>query len=223
MYTAGIPAYVKQTPLHCHQLRQCWYHKDTRSSVEMFAITAHRRYTLLWRHHGRDGVSKHQPHDCLLNRSFRRRSKKTSKLRVTGICVGNTPVTTEFPAQMASNAENVSIWWRHHIYEILAIHATHWGFYIYNWISKPLLCGVACQYIDTEIKTRIQVLCKSAYIYTSKEVDNPPCHLGRNEVLAMDSAIEIVNVSGLGFPDKHEDIMTWKRFQYYWLFVRGIH
>ena len=40
--------------------------------------------------------------------------KDTSKLRVTGLCVGNSPVTGEFPAQMASNAENVSIWWRHH-------------------------------------------------------------------------------------------------------------
>ena len=30
------------------------------------------------------------------------------------ICVGNSPGTGEFPAQMASNAENVSIWWRHH-------------------------------------------------------------------------------------------------------------
>ena len=45
----------------------------------------------------------------------RRRSKKTSKLRVTGLCVGNSPVTGEFPAQRASNAENVSIWWRHHV------------------------------------------------------------------------------------------------------------
>ena len=42
------------------------------------------------------------------------RSKKTSKLRVTGLCVGNSPGTGEFPAQMASNAENVSNWWRHH-------------------------------------------------------------------------------------------------------------
>ena len=50
----------------------------------------------------------------LLNRLFRRRSKKTSKLRVTGLCAGNSTVTGEFPAQMASNAENVSIWWRHH-------------------------------------------------------------------------------------------------------------
>ena len=33
---------------------------------------------------------------------------------VTGICAENSPVTGEFPAQMASDAENVSIWWRHH-------------------------------------------------------------------------------------------------------------
>ena len=30
------------------------------------------------------------------------------------LCAGNSPVTGEFPAQRASNAENVSIWWRHH-------------------------------------------------------------------------------------------------------------
>ena len=30
------------------------------------------------------------------------------------LCAGNSPVTCEFPAQMASNAKNVSIWWRHH-------------------------------------------------------------------------------------------------------------
>ena len=72
-------------------------------------------YLLLCRHNGRDGVSNHQPNECLLNRSSRRRSKKTSKLRVTGLCAGNSPVSGEFPAQMASNAENVSIWWRHHV------------------------------------------------------------------------------------------------------------
>ena len=52
--------------------------------------------------------------DCLLNRLFRRRSKKTSKLRVNGLCEGNSPVTDEFSAQRASNVENVFIWWRHH-------------------------------------------------------------------------------------------------------------
>ena len=69
---------------------------------------------LRWRHNGGDSVSNHQPRYCLLNRLFRRRSKKTSKLCVTGFCVGNSPGPGEFPAQMASNAENVSIWWRHH-------------------------------------------------------------------------------------------------------------
>ena len=51
---------------------------------------------LLWRHNGRDSVSNHQPQYCLLNRSFRRRSKNTSKLRVTDFCAGNSPVTGEF-------------------------------------------------------------------------------------------------------------------------------
>ena len=66
--------------------------------------------SLLWRPNGHDGISNHQPHNCLLNHLFRCRSKKTLKLRVTGLCVGNSPVTSEFPAQMASNAENVSIY-----------------------------------------------------------------------------------------------------------------
>ena len=89
-------------------------HMGQRCEVSMFywIICSHKNITLQWRHNGRDGVSDHQPHDCLLNRLFRRRSKKTSKLRVTGLCVGNWPITGEFPTQRASNAENVFIWWR---------------------------------------------------------------------------------------------------------------
>ena len=70
--------------------------------------------SLRWRHNEPDGVWNHQPRNCLLNHLFRPKSKKTSKLRVTGLCAGNSLGTGEFPAQMASNAENVSIWWRHH-------------------------------------------------------------------------------------------------------------
>ena len=62
----------------------------------------------------RDGASNHRLRDCLPNRLFKRRSKKTPKLRVTGLCVWDSPVTDEFPAQRASNAENVTVWWRHH-------------------------------------------------------------------------------------------------------------
>ena len=71
-------------------------------------------FTLQWRHNERDGVSNRQPIDCLLNRLFRHRSKKTSKLRVIGLCAADSTVTCEFPAQRISNAENISIWWRHH-------------------------------------------------------------------------------------------------------------
>ena len=67
---------------------------------------------LQWRQHGHDGVSNHQRLDCLLNRLFKRKSKKTPKLRITGLCEGNPPVTGGFPPQRASN---VSIWWRHHV------------------------------------------------------------------------------------------------------------
>ena len=69
---------------------------------------------LQWRHNERDGVSNHRHLGGLLNRLLRRRSKKTSKLCLTGLCEGTWPVTGEFPSQRASNAENVFIWWRHH-------------------------------------------------------------------------------------------------------------
>ena len=54
---------------------------------------------LQWRHNERDGVSNQRRLDYLLSRLFRRRSKKTSKLRVTGLCEGKSPMTGEFPAQ----------------------------------------------------------------------------------------------------------------------------
>ena len=40
------------------------------------------------------------------------RSKKTLKFRFTGLCQGVR--ADEFPAQRASNAENIAVWWRHH-------------------------------------------------------------------------------------------------------------
>ena len=71
--------------------------------------------SLRWRHSERAGVSNHRRLDCLLNRLCRRSSlKKASKLRVTGLCERNPPVTDGLPSQRASNAENVSIWWRYH-------------------------------------------------------------------------------------------------------------
>ena len=53
--------------------------------------------TFHWRHNNHDGVSNLQPHGCLLNRLFGRRSKKTSELRVTGLCAGKSPGSVNSP------------------------------------------------------------------------------------------------------------------------------
>ena len=58
-----------------------------------------------------------------------RRSKKISKLRVTGIYAGNLLVTGESPSQKASNAEYVSSWWRHHT---MYKNSSH---YLYDYFS----------------------------------------------------------------------------------------
>ena len=62
------------------------------------SLTAANAYfPLRWRHNGSDSVSNHHPHDCLLNSLFGRRSKKTSKFRVTGLCEGNSPGPVNSP------------------------------------------------------------------------------------------------------------------------------
>ena len=61
--------------------------------------------SLQWHHNDHDSVSNHQPHGCLLNRLFGRRSKKTSKLRVTGLCAGNSsgPVNSPHKGPVTRN------------------------------------------------------------------------------------------------------------------------
>ena len=103
-----------------------------------------------WHHNGRDGVSSNRRLDCLLNRLFRRRSNKTSKLRVTGLCEGNSPVTGEFPAQRASYAENVSIWWGHHVTDPVTIKQQ----FINNKITGPWI-NIKIVSPDTGILTTV--------------------------------------------------------------------
>ena len=94
------------------------FNNATRQTLRKHTVNplgAMTRTSLQWRYNEPNDISNHQPHHCLLNSLFRRRSKKASELRSTGLCAGNSPVTGEFPAQMASNTENVSIWWRHHV------------------------------------------------------------------------------------------------------------
>ena len=56
------------------RIQMMWYVKFT--SLWCSRAWLKRQNSLQWRHNGRDSVSNHQPHDCLLNRLFRHRSKK---------------------------------------------------------------------------------------------------------------------------------------------------
>ena len=116
-------------------------------------LSRHRFVSLQWRHNGRGGVSNHQPHHCLLDRLFKEQIKEISKLRVTGLCAGTSPVTGEFPAQMASNGENGSIWWRHHVllhnptsYSCQTLRGTPYALLIIIWM---LITIFSCYYINT--------------------------------------------------------------------------
>ena len=87
-----------ETTLHCNTVSR-WLGPYTECSLGCSwnrPVPSHSKL-LRWRHNDHDGVSNHQPHGCLLNRLFRRRSKKTSKLRVTGLCVGNWPGPVNSP------------------------------------------------------------------------------------------------------------------------------
>ena len=99
-----------------------------------WALIQEMALSLQWRHKECDGISNDQHLCCLLNRLFRCRSKKASKLRVTGLCKGNPPVTSGFPFQWASNAKNVSIWLRHHGAKQVASH-----YYLNQWWSTSLM------------------------------------------------------------------------------------
>ena len=68
-----------------------WTYQDRINGVH------HNQYPLQWHHNEHDCVSNHQPHDCLLKRLFRQISKRTSKPRVTGLCVGNSPGPVNSP------------------------------------------------------------------------------------------------------------------------------
>ena len=68
--------------------------------------------SLQWHHNESDGVSNQQPHDCLLNRSFRRRSLKQQSSASLAFVRGIHGWPVNSPHK---GPEHVSIWWRHHV------------------------------------------------------------------------------------------------------------
>ena len=83
-------------PRLCNPLRSCLYHSCGWIHAPIY-LHYSRLLPLQWRHIELDGVSNHQPLDCLLNLLITRRSKQTSTLRVTGLCAGNSPGPVKSP------------------------------------------------------------------------------------------------------------------------------
>ena len=123
--------------------------------------------TLQWRHNGRDGFSNHRRLGCLLNRLFRRRSNKISKLRVTGLCEGNPPATGGFPAQRSSNAKDSNAegsTWRHHVSGIHQLSSK-----LFSWSIYP--SGSCCLFFGDKPIFTLNLL--STYIEMAQVVGIP--------------------------------------------------
>ena len=129
-------------------------------------------------------------------RLFMCRLKKTSKLHVTGLCVGNSPVTGEFPTQRANNTENYSISWRHHdISNVIYICDVMFAFH-FRWVSALI---VLVTYL-----ARWTVLCSLTV---------PLTHWGRDKMAA---------ISQTTFSNAFSSIKMFEfRLQFHWsLFLR---
>ena len=104
-----------------HLMTSSWYHMSSHfhgtchsaqirllpspylGAVKLSVGHGHNRCTLQWRHNERDGVSTYCV-SIVYSVVVSGADKKTSKLSVTGLCVENSPVAAEFPAQKTSNA-----------------------------------------------------------------------------------------------------------------------
>ena len=105
----------------------------------------------LWRHNGRDGVTNHQPYDCLLNHPFRCRSKKTLKLRVTGLCAGNSPVQTHtLVSEIRKHV--IGIFGMTHILNILALNKMSVFYTDFLVLKLHVLIQISIKYLPKNLR-----------------------------------------------------------------------
>ena len=118
---------------------RCWVpsynHHYTTMTVRHRVMLA--AMPLRWRHNEHDDTSNHQPHGCLLNRLFRRRSKKTSKLRVTGLCAGNSPGQVNSPHKWPVTRKMFTF-----DDVIMAFHAFYMDLSSFVWMEPLELTGI---------------------------------------------------------------------------------
>ena len=97
-----------------------------------------------WSHRFVDSSITMTSHNgCDIKGTYQRKHQTSA---VTGLCAGNSPGTGEFPAQRASYAENVSIWWRHHAKIISGISSLHLLLPLYH--PFPLSFSLSFQLLE---------------------------------------------------------------------------
>ena len=116
------------------------------------SYSALRPMTLQWRHNDHDSVSNHQHHVVIQTQI-----KENTKVPCHWPLCGDFTGTGDFPAQRASYAENVSIWWRHHgeaAYHPYAdrhnFQLSHFNFtFTVNWIEIYItrVISFCCRYV----------------------------------------------------------------------------
>ena len=87
----------------------------------------------------RDGVSSHRRLDCLLNRLFRWRSKKTSKLGVTGLCEGwpvNSPRKHPVPRKMSPFDDIIMSQW---MYQTVSVGPRRWPIHSIRFVPGYII------------------------------------------------------------------------------------
>ena len=144
---------------------------------------------LSWSHNEGDGVSNHRR----FNRLIRHRSKKTAKLRVTGLWEENQPVAGGFPSQRASNEEK-------------CFHLMTSSWVVLSFVSSHVIQCYNSRDVFIPAIQQDCFTCTTTIAWLLLYQWSNPGWYGYSWPW-----------------QTHDDVIKWKHFPRYWPFVRGIH
>ena len=134
------------------------------------------------------------------------------------MCTRNSPVTGEFPAQKSSNAENVSIWWRHHVWWIY--HINFIVIMSFSWSSHPQVSDPSQSYIYIYILVNNflpfsvalhQAISHDIWLYVHFQIISPELYIATSLSGMIWSYLD--DLLPLGTLSPWDEIMSWWRHQ----------
>ena len=194
--------------------------------------------SIWWRHH--DGFNYLFPASLLFTQPFiQKQIKENIKAPRHWPLCGEVTGTGEFPAQRASYAENVSIWWRHHDKMIQGHLYTFDQNFIFHLPSYPYVKNcIKCNNCINSFVCPHYIQC-TRFCYTCFCFGNimstsyakwyrypyPPELLHRHNITGAWTINDhmIAQDASTATLKYHDDVIKWKHFPRYWPFVRGIH